>query len=370
MSSKTGRVKSYSNEKGYGFISIPAERDLFFHISHVLDQLPPKVGDHVTFARSWDEQREREYADQVRVVEVPRYRPPRTLRGFPCIPGQEISGFRVAHTFGQLLVGAQRAGAEEESRFSSPFDTIGEARAALIKEATSKGANAVFGYYFHRDYDYGQFRAEGEAVLLVPSECCFEPEEPRFRVSEDQEVAAGFRVAQTFGRVHVGAKASIFSLDFKTPDEAREALTKKAKSKGANAVTRFQLHECGEYWAEGVAVQVLPESGPSVRSSTPCETFEGFPCTEGSAVAAGFRVAQTFGRVHVGAKASFFSLNFNTPDEARAALIKKAKSKGADAVTRFQLHECGKYWAEGVAVRVVPVAPDCSSCPRRGSHGQ
>ena len=95
----------------------------------------------------------------------------------------------------------------------------------------------------------------------------------------------------------------------------------------------------------------------------------GFRVSEDQEVPAGFRVAQAFGRVLVGAKASLLSLNFDTPDKAKAALIKKAGSKGANAVTNFQLHERREYWAEGMAVKVVPVAPDCSSCPRRGSHG-
>ena len=175
ISSKIGRVKFYSYERGYGFISTPTDGDLFFHIRHVLDQLPPKVGDHVTFTRSRDERRDREYADQVRVVEVPEHKPPKTLKGFPCIRGQEIAGFRVARRFGQVIVGA-KAGL-----FSWNFDTANRARQALINEAKSKGANAVFNFYSHRErvgykpllgfgdkYWKTEFWAEGEAVRLVP----------------------------------------------------------------------------------------------------------------------------------------------------------------------------------------------------------
>ena len=192
MSSKTGRVKFYSYERGFGYISTQTDGDFFFHITHVLDQLPPKVGDSVTFMPSKDERRGRIHAAQVRVIESPRRTPPKTLKGFPCIKGQEIIGFRVKKTFGKVLAGdkigyKKAADKDKKELFQyaqinglnlfSNFSTANEAREELIRFAQFKGANAIFNFHLHKEKkDIGIFSksweltfwAEGEAVLLMP----------------------------------------------------------------------------------------------------------------------------------------------------------------------------------------------------------
>ena len=359
MSSKTGRVKFYSNEKGFGFISTRTDGEFFFHITHVLDQLPPNVGDFVTFTPSKDERRGRTYADQVKVVETPKHTSPRTLKDFPCIKGQEIAGFEVWRTFGQVLVGN--------------CDTASDAREALVEAAKSKGANAVFSYLLHRTWQETggfiksskrAFWAEGEAVVLVP-ECCWTPSGTLkgFPCIGGQEIA-GFRVWRTFGQVRSEVSDWLPHYHHATASDARKALVEAAKSKGANAIVNFHPHESREiaFWAEGKAVALVPEC-----SSTSSGTLKGFPCIGGQEIA-GFRVEITFGQVR--SKAGWFCYHHGTADDARKALVKAAKSKGANAIVNFHPHESREiaFWAEGKAVALVP---ECSSCTlRRRNYDQ
>ena len=157
-----------------------------------------------------------------------------------------------------------------------------------------------------------------------------------------------------------------FHSNYATASDAREALVKAAKSKGADAIFNFHPHESREitFWADGEAVVLVPE-----RSSTSSGTLKGFPCIGGQEIA-GFRVERTFGQVFVGAIAGWFRSNHGTADDARKALVKAAKSKGANAIFNFHSHEAREitFWAEGKAVALVP---ECSSCTlRRGNYGQ
>ena len=45
-----GKVKWFSSEKGYGFISVPEMEDFFFHVSQVKGNELPNIGDEVTFS--------------------------------------------------------------------------------------------------------------------------------------------------------------------------------------------------------------------------------------------------------------------------------------------------------------------------------
>lgn len=47
--SETGIVKWFSNEKGYGFITLEDNRDVFFHVSDVIGPEIPQSGDLVSF---------------------------------------------------------------------------------------------------------------------------------------------------------------------------------------------------------------------------------------------------------------------------------------------------------------------------------
>ena len=45
----TGKVKHYNDSKGYGFISIEGQEDLFFHKSNWKENYEPTKGDMVQF---------------------------------------------------------------------------------------------------------------------------------------------------------------------------------------------------------------------------------------------------------------------------------------------------------------------------------
>lgn len=49
MSAVEGIIKSYSNERGYGFISVAGERDVFLHVSRLGKFQPPSEGMCITF---------------------------------------------------------------------------------------------------------------------------------------------------------------------------------------------------------------------------------------------------------------------------------------------------------------------------------
>ena len=44
-----GRIKAYNSDRGFGFISRGQDRDLFFHISDVINPDEIKIGASVTF---------------------------------------------------------------------------------------------------------------------------------------------------------------------------------------------------------------------------------------------------------------------------------------------------------------------------------
>ena len=44
-----GKIKWFSKEKGYGFISVPNSQDRFFHVTNIIGDDLPNNGDIVTF---------------------------------------------------------------------------------------------------------------------------------------------------------------------------------------------------------------------------------------------------------------------------------------------------------------------------------
>jgi CspA family cold shock protein len=183
LSEKCGLIKFYSQDKGYGFISVDHGSDVFFHITNVSERLPPKVGDQVSFSSRESKKGGRLEAFNVSVIkaappnqeqeparkEKTEYRA--ELKGFPCIRGSRIDGFRVEREIGHL-----RGEPEPKWRwfgfgrmYFKWFTSVDEARQALIKEARKRGANAIFDFVWHRNDTYS-FWAEGRAVYLVPSD--------------------------------------------------------------------------------------------------------------------------------------------------------------------------------------------------------
>ncbi|MCF8475746.1 MAG: cold shock domain-containing protein [Pseudolabrys sp.] len=48
---ETGTVKKWKEDRGFGFISIGADEDLFFHVSQVRSGVEPREADRVEFER-------------------------------------------------------------------------------------------------------------------------------------------------------------------------------------------------------------------------------------------------------------------------------------------------------------------------------
>jgi CspA family cold shock protein len=172
-----GTVKFYNPIKGFGYIYADKEKkDVFFHITAIKGANPPKIGDKVSFFI--EENKGRESArniDIINIVEKAHFndsanRIPKSLQGFPCIRGETINGFKVNRIIKKME--------------TSGFNTVDEAKEALIAMAKQSGANAIFNYIWHRESDLEDeyfliwyqgktrvtcFWAEGTAVQLVPT---------------------------------------------------------------------------------------------------------------------------------------------------------------------------------------------------------
>ena len=181
-----GKVKFYSEDKGYGFIYHEGLGDLFFHITEVLGANPPRVGDSVSYTVFESSNGKKPKATAIEIHEpasndispilkknkdTRNIMQPKKLDGFPCIRGSSISGFKIIREIGRISVGGS-------AWYNSHFSTANEARDALIEKAKRKGANAVIEYNFHNDrqqevgifgnkYFKNYFWAEGIAVELV-----------------------------------------------------------------------------------------------------------------------------------------------------------------------------------------------------------
>ena len=67
------------------------------------------------------------------------------LNGFPCVRGGAINGFAISRNLGPIEVRWRGL------FFISGFDSANDARDVLIKEAKSRGANAIVNYVWHND---------------------------------------------------------------------------------------------------------------------------------------------------------------------------------------------------------------------------
>jgi len=61
----SGRVKSWNDNKGFGFIEAEGEEDIFVHRSHLVGCEALKVGDEVKFDKTTDEQKGKTRAENV-----------------------------------------------------------------------------------------------------------------------------------------------------------------------------------------------------------------------------------------------------------------------------------------------------------------
>lgn len=177
-----GIVKFYSQEKGYGFIfDLSSQEDVYFHIRSVLGPFPPKAQDRVEFLTKDGRDSGKKEAIAVEILNCTpdkstfdnRTKKYRELDGFPCIRSETLRGFKIQRDFGHITAGRPVV------FFQSYYRTMDSSRSALIRAAASKGANAIFGFYFHsyRKRERGffggfhsvqYFWTEGRAVFLVP----------------------------------------------------------------------------------------------------------------------------------------------------------------------------------------------------------
>lgn len=167
----SGTVKFYNSNKGFGFIYFDKEKqDIYFHITAINGPNPPKAGDKVSF--SIQEKNGRKSACDIDVFAAtvtPEINHTKTLQGFPCIRGDQINGFKKNATIKKIT--------------TTGYNTVDEAKEALISEAKACGANAVFDYIWHRESDLEDeyfliwyqgktrvtyFWAEGTAIRLIP----------------------------------------------------------------------------------------------------------------------------------------------------------------------------------------------------------
>jgi len=162
-----GTVKFYSQEKGFGFIgskSLKLSGDTWFHITAVIGENPPKVGEKVTFSVLEEMRKGKHVAIEVSIRHEPlKQKNTPSLGGFPCIRGSSVGGFIINRDIGLIET-------------SSSYDTQLKAENALILLAKSKGANAIFYYRWTIVHDTVSlffsdpptYSAKGNAVLLVP----------------------------------------------------------------------------------------------------------------------------------------------------------------------------------------------------------
>ena len=141
--------------------------------------------------------------------------------------------------------------------------------------------------------------------------------------------------------------------DIITYEIKNDAKSKKSKAVDINIIERQSL-----------AIDEEAKKNASIHTHNRKKNLNGFPCIRGSTIS-GFKVANTVGRISVGG-ASWYNLHFSTANQARDALIEKAKRKGANAIIEFSFHNDRQlekgffgqkyfknhFWAEGIAVQM------------------